>query len=444
MHDEPQARPEPSAAAPAPESAPAPVPVRAAASRTPTARRRLWLAGGAVAALVATVGTAGASGSAAAAGGGSPATAGRQHAGHDLQRDTDAIRDAGVTGVQVRTTGPDGRQQTATSGVSDLRTGRPVAPNGYFRTGSTDKALIATVMLKLATEGRLSLDDSVGRWLPGLLSGEGYDENAITLRHLLQHTSGIGDSGYPPMETRDEYYANRFHPRTAEQLVAAAMKEPPLFAPGRGWSYANTGFVVLSMVIERVTGNPWPEEIERRVIKPLGLRHTRFPDGPRLPRPHAKGYTMFAGTEGPVDTTLLDDADASGGHLSTTADLTTFVRALFDGRLLTAAERRELTRSVAVSEQVTKIWPGARYGLGLFSRPTACGERVWIPSGDMIGYRTRTGVSEDGRRSVVVSMSTQRLDSLVESKRQEDASTALIDDVLCPAGQGPKGSPSRG
>lgn len=407
--------------------------------RRARSRRRTWVAGGAVAVSVATLLASGAVSAGATAVADAPAGA---TARHDLlQRDADAITAIGVSGVQARVTSASGRQAVVTSGVSDLTTQRPVSPHGRFRSGSTDKAFIATVLLKLASEGTLSLDDGVGRWLPGVIDGEGYDDQAITLRQLLHHTSGIGDSGYPPMETAEQYEQNRFRPRTPAQLVAAAMRERPLFEPGQGWSYSNTGYVVLGMVIERATGNAWQEEVRHRVIEPLGMRHTYFPGrAPGLPQPHAKGYTRFSEGGPLVDTTLAIDADAAGGHISTTADLNTFVRSLFNGRLLTASERRELTQTVPVADHITKIWPGARYGLGLFTRTTACGERVWTPSGDMLGYRTRSAVSADGRRSVVVSMSTQAMDSLENSKRQEDASTALIDHALCERAAPPRGS----
>ncbi|MFF7265450.1 serine hydrolase domain-containing protein [Streptomyces sp. NPDC008159] len=113
-------------------------------------------------------------------------------AGDPLQRDADAVRDSGVTGVSVRVDSPRGAR-TARSGVGDLRTGAPVPPAEYIRIGSTTKTYVATVVLQLVGEGRLSLEDSVDRWLPGVVRGNGNDGRRVTVRQLLQHTSGLPD-----------------------------------------------------------------------------------------------------------------------------------------------------------------------------------------------------------------------------------------------------------
>jgi D-alanyl-D-alanine carboxypeptidase len=353
-----------------------------------------------------------------------------------LQRDAEAIRATGVTGVQVRVTAADGRHLVATSGVSDVRSGRPVPPDGYFRIGSTNKTLVATVMLQLIEAGRVGLDDFVGRWLPGVIEGNGNDGDRITVRQLLQHTSGIYDGNYPGVgsDSAEEYYAHRFDVHTAEQTVSAAMRHAPEFPPGARWSYSNTGYVLLGMLIDRVTGRAWQQEVTDRILPPAGMRQTIWPGvSPWLPAPHAQGYTRYPGGEALVDTTALTDADASGGYLSTTADLDRFVRALSDGTLLAKAQIEQMRQTVPVDEQTAGLWPGARYGLGLFSRPLSCGGTAWIPSGDQLGYRTRTGVTADGRRSVVISMSTELFDSWDSILAQEGAASALIDHALCHA-----------
>ncbi|UCM89682.1 serine hydrolase domain-containing protein [Streptomyces marincola] len=364
-----------------------------------------------------------------AAGGAAAAPGGT--AGDRLRHDAEAITATGVTGVQARVTGADGRVHTATAGVADLRTGRQVPPDGHFRIGSTNKTLVAAVVLQLASEGALSLDDSVAEWLPGVVGGE-HDGDRITLRALLQHTGGVYDGAYPSRGgSAAHYYASRYDVHTPEEIVAAAMRHEPAFEPGARWGYSNTGYVLLGMVIERATGRPWHAEVRDRVLEPLRMWDTYWPGrSPSLPLPHARGYTRFAPGEDLVDTTRLIDADASGGYVSTTADLDRFARALFDGTLLDEEALAELTHTVPVEEEGNP-WPDAGYGLGLFSRPLPCGGTAWIPSGDQIGWKTRVGVSADGRRSVVVSMSTQLQDSAESALRQEAAATALIDNALC-------------
>ncbi|GAB3829836.1 serine hydrolase domain-containing protein [Kribbella italica] len=351
---------------------------------------------------------------------------------NDLQRDADRITAVGVTGVLARATSPSGHSRTAVSGVATLdRPARPRA-DGYFRIGSTNKTLVATVVLQLVGEGRMGLDDTVERWLPGYVRGHGNDGRLITVRQLLQHTAGIYDGNFPGIDTAEQYYERRYDVRTEEELVQAGLSHAPDFAPGTGWQYSNTGYNLVGLVIKAVTGRRWYDEVERRIVRPLGLRHTYWPgSAARIADPHAHGYTRFAAGEPYIDTTELVDADASGGYISTIADLDTFQRALFGGRLLRPAQLREMTRTIAVGGSAAELWPGARYGLGIFSRDLACGGTVWIPSGDQIGYRTRLAVTGDGRRSAVVSMSTQLYDSIDVVFAQDNAARTLLDRAIC-------------
>ncbi|WP_267912798.1 serine hydrolase domain-containing protein [Streptomyces adelaidensis] len=150
-----------------------------------------------------------------------------------LRRDTEAIHALGVSGVQARVIAPDGRQSVATNGTADLNSGRPVSSGGYFRMASTSKTLVATVVLQLEAQGRPSLDDTVDHWLPGVVRGNGNDGSQITIRHLLQHTSGIRDA-LPGYTTPKEYYQQRHNIYEPKQLVDLAMAhEPEDFLPAR-------------------------------------------------------------------------------------------------------------------------------------------------------------------------------------------------------------------
>ncbi|EFF88654.1 beta-lactamase [Streptomyces sp. e14] len=204
-----------------------------------------------------------------------------------LQRDADALRNDGVTGVSVRLETPHG-VRTVRSGVGDLRTGQPVATDGYLRIGSTTKTFVAVVVLQLAGEGRLSLDDTVDAWLPGLVRGHGNDGREVTLRQLLQHTSGLPDyiGDVVPELSAAGYRANRWTTYTSRQRVALAMRHRPSFAPGAGWAYSNTDYVLLGLVIKAVTGQSWEHEVRTRILRPLRLAHTLAPGNrPFLPRP---------------------------------------------------------------------------------------------------------------------------------------------------------------
>ncbi|MFG2559957.1 serine hydrolase domain-containing protein [Streptomyces sp. NPDC048496] len=354
----------------------------------------------------------------------------------DLRRDADVIQALGVTGVQARvTTGP-GRDLVATSGVAEAGTDRPVPRNGYFRMASTGKALVATVVLQLVDEGKLALDDTVDRRLPGLVDGNGNDGRRITIRQLLQHTSGIHDD-LPGFTTPQEYYERRYDTYTPQQIVARAMRHRPDFPPGTGWSYSNTGYALLDMIIEKVTDRPWHQEVENRVLKPLGMDHTYLPGStPTLRRPHANGYVFPSGKRVDVTKVILPDP---GAYVSTTADVNRFFQALLGGELLPQARLAEMQDTVPVNEEMQLFWPHGRYGLGLANRPLSCGGSYWSHEGGDGGYITLNGATDDGSRTVTVSMSTALNDSPDNALRQEQAASNLVDRALCDApgnGQG--------
>jgi D-alanyl-D-alanine carboxypeptidase len=358
-------------------------------------------------------------------------TACGSHDESQLQRDADAILALGVTGVQARVITENGEHLTATAGVTETVGNQPVDPDGFFRIGSDTKPFVATVALQLVGEGALALDDTVEEHLPGVVVGNGNDGTVITVRHLLQHTSGIHDD-YPGFDTPEEYLEKRFDPYPPEELVARAMAHPPDFAPGAAWAYSNTGYLLVAMIIERVTGHQWYEEVDARIVRPLGLAHTVFPgDAAALPAPHARGYQRFTAGGDLVDVTEMIDWNASGGLISTTADVNRFLRALLDGTLLRPAELAEMQRTVPVGEPVEQLWPGGRYGLGLRMRPLPCGGVYWGHGGGGSGYMTEDGVTADGRRSVVVSMSSTLADSFESLVQQQHAADALVEHALC-------------
>ncbi|MEZ0113969.1 D-alanyl-D-alanine carboxypeptidase [Catenulispora sp. EB89] len=355
--------------------------------------------------------------------------AGPQHAGR-LQQEADAIRAAGAPGVLVSVTTPNGRQ-TVRSGVADTATGAPVPLDARFRIGSATKSFVATVVLQLVGEGRLSLSDTVGHWLPGVVAGNGNDGSRITVNELLQHTSGIYDFAHdlPEIATAAGYQTGRFDVYTPAQLVALAMKHEPTFAPGTGISYSNTNYVLLGMIIKQVTGQTWAHEVEARIIKPLGLRHTVIPGTvPYIRGPHAEGYSTFGGTD-PVDVTVLNPSmiDAAGSIISTTGDLGRFYTALTSGRLLAPAQLAAMETTIPAA-QLSVFWPDARYGLGLAWFPLSCGGGYFGHPGGVPGYQTWDAVAPDTGRSVVVSSTGDGSEAI------QLATNALVDKELCRAG----------
>jgi len=350
-----------------------------------------------------------------------------------LQDGLDALFSHGMVGTVGEVS--DGRDRiVARSGVARAGRPEPVAFDSRFRMGSNTKTFVAVVMLQLVEEGRVRLDDSVDHWLPGVVSGNGNDGRLVTVRNLLQHTSGIFDYTEALLATFTlaDYQRMRFQSVDPEELVDVAMVHAPRFAPGAGWSYSNTNYILAGMIIKKVTGHDWSSEVRTRILAPLGMSQTFDPgDWPGLPAPHASGYQTFT-DDGPlVDVTLFNHtlADAAGALVTTTRDLTRFWRALQRGKLLGPAAMAEMHRTIDATELQVVI-PGVRYGLGILWVPARCGAGYWGHLGDTFGFSTRNGVSDDGSRAVVVSQNTTPSSGAATLQFLED-DLQLVDQVMC-------------
>lgn len=288
------------------------------------------------------------------------------------------------------------------AGVADRESGRPRLAGDRFRIGSITKTFVATVLLQLEAEGRLDLDEPVERRLPGVVRGHGHDGRRITLRRLLNHTSGVydftADAGYRRGLTGRAFLPRRYDTRTPQELVRIAMAHPPAFVPGADWAYSNTNYVLAGMVVEAVTGNGYAREIERRLLRPLGLRHTSLPGtSAAIEGRHGRAYsTLYSPREDPpvYDVTALDPslAGASGEMISTTGDLIVFFRALLSGRVLPPRQLAEMTETVPTGEAA----PADRYGLGLRAQRLSCGTTVWGHDGGIHGSGSTAVTTPDG------------------------------------------------
>jgi D-alanyl-D-alanine carboxypeptidase len=312
---------------------------------------------------------------------------------------------AGVPGVTATAKDAHGTWST-TAGVGDLRTGKPRSTADRYRVGSITKTFVATVLLQLEAEGRLSLDDTVDQWLPGVVRGHGHDGRHITVRQLLNHTSGIysytADEDFGRAYfTKDGFDRHRYDTLTPRQLVAVAMKHKPDFAPGTSWNYSNTNYVVAGMIIEKVTGHAYATEIQRRVIDPLHLTATSLPGTKvTVPQPSSRAYSKFIDRTGPTyDVTALNPslASSAGEMISNSADLDRFYSALLRGKLLPAHQLKEMKTTVG-----TGIAPNVRYGLGLMDTTLSCGVHVWGHSGGIHGSTSEADVTADGRHALAL------------------------------------------
>ena len=326
--------------------------------------------------------------------------------GHDAT--TRAVRAAvadGVPGVTVTVRRGHGTW-AATAGVGNLATGKPRSARDHYRIASITKTFVATVVLQLEAEGRLSLDDTVDTWLPGLVRGNDHDGRRVTIRQLLNHTSGIFDYLEDPgfqqtYMTADGFMKHRFDEAAPEELLAIAMKNRPYFEPGASFAYSNTNYLLAARVIEKATGNDYGDEIDRRIIAPLHLTSTSVPTSRvTLPRPGSRAYSKLARTDtGPTyDVTELNPrlAYGSGQMVSSSADLTRFYSALLGGRLLPPEQLKKMKTTVGSSRETS------RYGLGLVDRKLTCGVHVWGHDGGISGSNSDAVTSENGRHSLAV------------------------------------------
>ncbi|HEY0279342.1 MAG TPA: serine hydrolase domain-containing protein [Solirubrobacterales bacterium] len=319
---------------------------------------------------------------------------------------------AGAPGVVVAVD-RDGSIRTYRAGVADRATGALPAADAYFRIGSISKPFLATVVLQLVEERRLSLDDTLQQRLPGVLPR--IDERRVTLRMLLDHTSGIPD-GTGQLIAHPGRFGHRA--LSPSQLVHLAAKMAPTDRPGARYSYSNTDYELLAMIVRRATGAPYTRAIRDRLLAPLHLRATVLPTArTSLPAPFLHGYTPEHGKL--RDTTRFNASwgGPAGGIVATAPDLARFGAALEQGRLLSADALRQM-RGDARERQVG-------YGLGLERFDTPCGRTVFGHDGGMLGYASLLATTADGRTSVAVGTST------VDTPADDAAMHRIVDAAIC-------------
>ena len=341
---------------------------------------------------------------------------------------------AGVPGILARVQDPHRAPRSYTAGVGDLATGAALRPAAQFRIGSITKTFVATVVLQLVGEGRLRLDEPVARHLPGLLAGG----DRITVRQLLNHTSGLPDYAGDP-----ELFAGIVENRVWEprELVALAQKHPQLFPPGSAWSYSNTNYIVAGRLVEAVTGRPLGRELDRRIFTPLRLDHTSFPARTaHLTGYHAHGYLSpepVPTVDGPrLDVTGYNPSHAwaAGAIVSNAVDLSTFFRTLLEGRLLSPRLLREMQTTVA--QDPTDPASTFRYGLGLERINDPCGAN-WGHRGSIYGYQSTASWNERTGRTVVIATTMLPAPAAAEAPLATATGLALCPDTIASAAPSP-------
>jgi D-alanyl-D-alanine carboxypeptidase len=289
------------------------------------------------------------------------------------------------------------------AGVGDVESGRPIQRNDHLRTASNGKAFNGAVALQLVDDGSLSLDSTIAEVLPDQPAAWG----AVTLRQLLQHTSGVPN--FPNSEAWQEFV--RMNPQAAvtpEFTLGFVANEPLAFTPGSRYEYSNSDNLIIGLMAEAVTGRPYDELLQELVFSPLKLKQTSLPSEAELPPPFVHGYDI-APPDPPEDISeALNPAlfGASGGMVSTQTELNRFIRAYASGRLIERSTKLE-QRSFISGYGGEPPGPGQNSaGLALYRYDTSCGT-VLGHAGNFPGYSQFIGATPNGRRSAVVFASEQ-------------------------------------
>ncbi|MFF0219222.1 serine hydrolase domain-containing protein [Streptomyces vinaceus] len=314
-----------------------------------------------------------------------------------------------ATAALVRVGGTSGRW-SGSAGVADVRTGRKAFEEARFRAGSVTKTFTAAVVLQLAAEGRVDLDRPVQQYLPGLLpSGPGGFE-PISVRQLLNYTSGI-PSAEGPGDSFEAQYAHRFDVVDPHALIARAAAKGPEFRPGERQHYLNIDYTVLGVLIEKLTGTSYEQALSARILRPLGLHRTSVPSPAenRIAGPHHHGYQAVAkpgGGTSLVDVTEWNSSSnwAAGDLISTTADLERFTEALFAGRVVPKAQLEEMFTVPAVTDFESGEDAVQTAGMKRFALPD--GTVVYGKTGSRFGYSTVIGGARDLSRTLVYSVNS--------------------------------------
>ncbi len=315
-----------------------------------------------------------------------PARAAPQRAA--LQAALDAIAASGAPGALAEVRDENGHW-AGTSGGNDLH-GTPVVRGSRWRVGSVTKTFVAALVLRLAGQGEFRLDDPIAEHLPGLLPrGE-----QITVRMLLNHTSGVADYAATWEDSPRGFRRLATTTYTPQQLIDRGVGLPPTSAPGGRWAYSNTGYIVLGLLAEKVTGQSLSRALRDRLFLRYGLHGTFLPTtGRTIPGTHLNGHTTDEnGRLEDITRSDTSHAWAAGGVISTAADLNRFFFLLTHGQVVPASLLAQMKQTVP--------GPGLDYGLGLMRLTLPCGAQVWGHKGHIPGYATYSFHSD--RRDLTV------------------------------------------
>ena len=325
-----------------------------------------------------------------------------------LQVSLDSFRvAAGFPGATLGVALRDGRTLALATGMSDTARRIAMRPTDRLLSGSVGKTYVAAVALQLVEEGKLELDAPISRYL----GGESWftrlpNARDITVRQLMNHTSGLVRYEFQPA-VADALRRDPFATWTPERRLSYILDTQAPFAAGQGWEYSDTNYIVLGMIIERLTGREYYGELRRRILDPLELRNTIPSDRRELPGV-VNGYAGPNNELGGYDASLVDGRLAinpqfewtGGGIASTADDLARWAKLLYESRAFGAPM---LARMV---DGVPSKLGNARYGLGAIVRESPELGPVWGHSGFFPGYATEMAYLPDLRVAAAIQVNS--------------------------------------
>jgi len=308
------------------------------------------------------------------------------------------MKDGNIPGAVVGIWVPGKGVWVRARGVADTKTNEPMSTADHARIASVTKSFVATLVLQLADAKLLSLDDTLDKFVPSVPNASG-----ITVRQLLNHTSGLYDFVQDDVfnAAADNNPLENWKP---DQLLSSSVLHEPYFAPGTGYHYSNTNYVLLGMIAEKVTGHSVGAEIKRRILKPLGLANTSFPTTSALPSPASRGYAEKYGKLTDVTEVSPSMGWASSAMISDLADLKAWSSALADGSLLSEQARQEMTAFIPTD------MPNVSYGLGLMKWGNFVGHE-----GNAFGFSTAVFHLPSSDATIVVILNHEQTDEVSAS-----------------------------
>jgi D-alanyl-D-alanine carboxypeptidase len=303
-----------------------------------------------------------------------------------------AMTAVNVPGAIIGVWGPDGSYVRA-FGVADKATGAPMKTDFYHRIGSQTKTFTATGVLQLADQGKVALDDPIAKYIDGVPQGD-----KITLRQLLRMQSGLYNYSESPA-FQQAMFADPRTPFSPQELLGFAFAEPNVFPPGEGFLYCNTNYILLGLVVEKVSGKPLQDYVRDHILTPLGMSHTSFPTTNAFPEPHAQGYTVQTADGKETAATDWDPSWgwAAGAMISTLDDMHIWAPALATGRLLSPEMQAQRLQTVGAPG----LPPQDGYGLGIFNLGGWIGHNGSLP-----GYQTVSVYLPQTQTTMVILINT--------------------------------------